>query len=675
MLRGDETKQPDSQSVIFSCIPYFDIRKPTKNNGQSDRLHPPRTLMQTYYPYEPVRERDDDQAFRKFGNDRGDRLIHVPSLWMLNVSSHAVVTCGYQQLSSDFTKSIEVLKEDLKQLTLGFSENSLTAIRLTDWDGRVLLYKPQECETYFQMHQKMQEARYVSKSPDDPEVVPRLFWNTQEGRKKITPGLWLAILRQRNSIFIDVSVEYVKRKDANVAPDDSEQITTQSDSVPPFFQWPKAGKDDPDALRFLPTDVKRSVYCLEHVEKAMTAEILDRYATTGAVDETFTSAEYYESLAEDTFANVYAPIDSLTRKPSFTSQGKSHSTHHQFVVESTTPKVGLAVRDFVDLVHATLKLFVSDVDSTTMLRKVWGAMARIIETVERIQQIEPLRPDPEEYKDPYWRSPNFGRPTWRIRTKAASYLPTANLDLPLPGGDDELAESVKKCKRCRRERPYRDPNQALEHLHGHVEAANPGQVKPHEDKEKLKAWIYNSDEILVESTVAGTLCILNAATLSGRELYRQLKDLMDGVRKEDGKISELYTFPRKLLETLRRLLIFYFAVERSLHYTELNFQNPVNAGRVADVPFTKDGLDVLKRFSEGVQMPLLLARVTLLDMARSPTPDDYWERLSLGPEYICGWFMRRLIVKPLQNSMTVADMYREYLSTLVRCPSSRQVLC
>jgi hypothetical protein len=70
-------------------------------------------------------------------------------------------------------------------------------------------------------------------------------------------------------------------------------------------------------------------------------------------------------------------------------------------------------------------------------------------------------------------------------------------------------------------------------------------------------------------------------------------------------------------------------------------------------------------FGKGVLQALATARKELCSMAKSPEPVNVFERLSLSPEYVCGWYMRRLIVKPLQNHMTVSDMYREYLSTIV----------
>lgn len=100
-MRVDERCQPDPESVIFSCIPYYDLQEPLANKptpGLQSRVYSPRTLMQAAYPYEPVRERDAEQAYRKYGDTRSKKLIYVPNLWMLNLGANVVVTCGHRPL-------------------------------------------------------------------------------------------------------------------------------------------------------------------------------------------------------------------------------------------------------------------------------------------------------------------------------------------------------------------------------------------------------------------------------------------------------------------------------------------------------------------------------------------------------------------------------------------------
>jgi hypothetical protein len=678
VLRGDEAKLSGPASVIFSCIPHFEIRKPLKTTAaQSDHLHPPRTLMQSYYPYEPVQDRDKEQAFRRFRNAQDDSCVHVPSMWMLNICSNVVVTAGYRPLSTEFVESIEVLRENLSQLGTSIKDNTLTAIRLTDWSGRVLLYRLDENQTYFEMEQKLRELKFLPGS-DRCETRLKLVWETQGSTRTVAPHDWPHILHQTDCLFIDLSVVDDKKtqgSDDETALQHLQQAKASlfpTDSVPPFFHWRNATMATDNSPDSIPADIKRSLRCLDLVEKAMKSESLVKYETTGPVDETFTSTNYYDSLSTDTVENIQRSL--LSQDDSSSRAGLSYGTLHQNIVESQRIELKSKTKDFVGIVHDTLKLFVSDVNHTTMLRKIWGAMANIVATTGRLRSTEACTSDVKEFLDCDWKGPITGERVWRIRIppKSSSGSVQSQSYFPLTQSDDKIFTSLRKCKRCRRETPFDDPNEALDHLRSHFSEITPEEPSESESVQtpqsnRMKDWLRNDDQAMLETTLAGAITLLAEASNLACGLLDQLKELVDGVRKEDGKISELYTFPRKLLETLHRLIIFYLAVERSLHFTEKSFGEWRSLRRNEELPYTKGGLDVLKRFSDGVRRPMVKARLDLCYMGRSSNPWDYWKRLSLGPEYICAWFMRRLIVKPLQKSMTIADMYREYLSTLV-CP-------
>lgn len=404
---------------------------------------------------------------------------------------------------------------------------------------------------------------------------------------------------------------------------------------------------------------------MELVEKAMLNDTLPEYDTSGPVDETFTSTKYYENLEEDTFEHVRTCFPSVSALKTPTNM--SHRSFHEAVMQAQYSKLENKMADFVGVVNETLSLFVSDVDKSVLLRKVWGAMAHVAAKIGRITEHSPYKRDPKEYGDPSWKSPMCRTRSWRIRTPASKDSFTTP---GVPDKDSQLAESIKGCQQCMRKKPFKDPQAALQHLREHAnldppESSNAKSGTFIVDDETLKDWIRNSDENLLETISGGALTILDHACKMTGHFLIQLQELADGVKNEQGKISEVYTFPRKLLETMRRLIIFYLSIERSLHYTQETFDNSLQGLRQNDVPYSKAGLDVLSRFSDGVNTSLLQVRIDLCDMARSAAPYDYWKRLSLGPEYICAWFIRRLIVKPLTDSMTVGDMYREYLSTLV----------
>ena len=637
--------------------------------------------MQSYYPkypYEPVRDRDNEQAFKKIGTPRHEDLIHVPSMWMLNINSNIVVTAGYRPLSADFVKSIELQEEDLKQLSASVTDNTLTTVRLTDLGGRTLLFNLEENQTYFELEQKVKELKTLPGNRCESGVY--IAWKQPDGiDRKIGPHDWPKILRQANSLFIDLSI-VVKPKTEGID-DNPPRITQQPDnknfskeSIPPFLDWPSAFKDDG------PAEKEFSFRCLELVEKQMKSETLPEYETTGPIDETFTSSKYFDSLAISTSKDIQmSPI--IAGHIQLPSQvGQSPKTFHQTLVQSKHAGLKEKSQEFINVVLETLKLFVADVDCSSMLAKVWGAMASLLAITERLRDTEAYAPDPKEYQDRAWKGPKTGSRTWRVRAQPFWYLDPGELKVPLPvpDPDGKLVASLRKCRWCKRGKPFNDPNSALEHLRSHVsnfsfvrgEPRNPKSDLPPEI-DTLKDWIHNDDQVILELALSKAVLILEQATLTARSILDQLRELVDGVKKEDGYMSELYKIPRNLLDTLHRLIVFYMAVERSLHFLEKDYRTLKRAIRNDKVLENAAELGVLQRFSDGIRRPLMRARADLCFMARSSTPHDYWKRMSLGPQYICAWFMRRLIVQPLDNSKTVADLYRDYLSTLVSPPFQR----
>ncbi|KAF2649273.1 hypothetical protein K491DRAFT_735215, partial [Lophiostoma macrostomum CBS 122681] len=691
VLRGDEISQKDPESVIFSCVPFLEAQAPVKlSSGKVDRYHPPRSLMQSYYPYEPVRERDMEQAFKKFKTGASNRIIHVPSIWVLNIDRYAVVTCGYHSLTSDFVKSITVVPEDSKMLNptspASTANGKVTTgsnfpnIRLTDWEGRVLLYTLDECRTYFEIEQRLRELRYFARGPSPDKL--ELVWDSIEGLKTVTPLNWLRITKRRaDLIFIDLCILDNEKKDklAVEEPVVGNDVDATRMSVPPFFQWVHAEKENekpesstsPTAAQqygFIPPETKHAMHCLEVVEKAMLSAVVPDYEAETIVDRSFTSVAYYQSLPEETLGHVRDVFVNLLQSTANRGSGMPDRNMHQIIVDEQCTKLCGNAAILVDIVHETLKLFVSDVDKSTMLRKLWGALSRVAQTVNQAQ-IRSCIPDPEEFTNKQWTSPLTGNRRWFVRNPRASVQNGKFTKLP---EDETLKESLKSCRDCRQNHAYSAPAEALEHLRNHLQDASHNRTfdgtgrPPVVQEPNLQDWIRNDAQLLVEETNAGFLVILTQAIDDSGQLFIETQELAEGVKNPEGKISDLYTFPHELLKTIRKLITYYLVVERSIYYTEEAFQSKAPIKKRTELPYDKTGIGVMRRFYENTRTSLLVARKDLCNMARSKDMHDIGKRLSLSPEYICSWFIvsRKLLVKPIDNSMTVGDLYREYLSTL-----------
>ncbi|KAF2004202.1 hypothetical protein P154DRAFT_519438 [Amniculicola lignicola CBS 123094] len=674
VVRGDDKTNP--LSVIFSCVPYFQVQPPTKfTPGQNGRYHVSRSLMQTYYPYESVRERDQEQAITKSRNAPTKKaIIHVPLMWILNIGNHAVVSCSQRPLSSDFVRSITVMEEDVKvqkgTLTVdaeGGKSKSPMNIKVTDLQGATYIYTIAECRTYFQMEQRLRELRSFGRCSTTNKFD--MEWVKQDEKLRVTPGNWLDVINSPDQIFIHLKMLDNKAKeDPDIPPQDKSQAAAKTvlTRVPPFFLWPSAkttdakigteatGSSTTPQFNFIPPEIRRSMGCLEHVEKAMLTEILAPYDTTNVVDRSFESTGYYHTLPEkdmphirDTFVSLLQNTANKGKGPATTLFARSR---HQIIVDAQCSKLTTKSAEFIDLVFETFKLFVVDVDKSSLLKKVWGAMSNISEVVQKVQSRGASKPDAKSK-------------AWLIRYPSED---VAEL-IPSPDSPAGLNQSLKKCHKCRGLYIHSAPEAAVAHLKRHLKREQlAGNVTTTDDDElTLREWIRNTKEVIIEESNAGLLRLATIASENATVLLRELRELAEGVRSDKtGKISEIYTYPEDLTKALHRVIVFYLSIERAFYYTERAVQSDGEAVEDRFAPYAKEGVEVLQRFYESARSSVLDARKNLCSMARSKTLDDLFNRTSLGPEYICCWLMRRLLVRPIDQSMSVADLYREYLSTL-----------
>lgn len=611
-----------------------------------------------------------------------------------------MVTCGYRALAAEFVKSIKIIPESTVGLEEGLvtlersgvnriedtgnvtTPHNLPNIRLTDWEGRVLLYTLKECRTYFEIEQRLRELRYFARGPSSDKL--QLVWSDRGRHRRVRPSNWLQITRRREDlIFIDLSILDEAKK--SILTD--EETATQNSPMPntasilPFFHWMHAEKEKEKTednasieaggvaqqYAFIPTETKRVMHCLDVVEKAMLSAAVDEYGVETEAERSFTSAKYYQSLPENSVEYVRNIVVSLVQNGANRGRGASDRTMHQIVLDEQSPKLSEHAATFIDLVHETLKLFVSDLEKSTMLKKVWGAMSQLATTVLRaVKRACPM--DPEEFTNDKWTSPLTGKRLWYIRSAKTS-VETGKYT-PLPP-NDLLKTSIRRCRDCKHNRAYSTPVKAVEHLRTHLQDSVDADELPQTGADRvtdddLREWIHNDSQMLIEETNAGFLAILNHGVEQARQLLTETRELAEGVRTPEGKISDLYFFPHELLKTLRRLVTYYLMVERSIHYVEDAFisKDTFSERRPAPLPFESSGLAVLKRNFDIAKTSLLAARKDLCNMARSKDMHDIGKRLSLSPEYMCTWFLRRLLVKPIDQSMTVVDLYREYLSTL-----------
>ncbi|KAI4615613.1 uncharacterized protein J4E87_009072 [Alternaria ethzedia] len=317
VLRADESDPTDTQSVIFSCVPYFNLQQVAKpTTGQEDSRFHPRTLMQALYPYESVRERDEEQSYRRFGNDPMNNIVHVPSLWIINIGSTAIVTYGHETLPVAIKSSIGIVEEDIRLLgRQSITENTLTKVHITNRDGSSLIYPLGEFRSYFQLESRILHSNPSLEGPLVGEGI-NLKVEDVDGGTMAGARNWKSIVsRAAQHVSITITIPYDQIRDGR----DEEASTALPAAVgpptcvPPFFHWLQSKTNDLSHRGGKPvvlgtTGKDRSIACLDYVEKLMTSRSLVR--STSPVEDAFTSTNYYHSLPETMIWIVAAYFES-----------------------------------------------------------------------------------------------------------------------------------------------------------------------------------------------------------------------------------------------------------------------------------------------------------------------------------------------------------------------------
>ncbi|EUC43601.1 hypothetical protein COCMIDRAFT_27933 [Bipolaris oryzae ATCC 44560] len=688
VLRADESDQPDPQSVIFACVPYFALNTQAKRLPRAENeLFPQRTLMQTFYPYEPVRDRDEEQSYRRFDDTRSENIIHVPNIWFMIIGSSHVVSCGHVPLPKEMTNSIAIIQENVQKLGVEpVADNDLTMIKFSDWGERDFVFPICTCRSYFQMEAKVRMIGYIfnNKSLDAEIHLQQRF---RDSNRNLTPNMWRDITMRNDLLSINLAVARDKEtsqteRHPTAAYSADDRNKSRAVSIPPFFHWPqygagKAVKNDKDATSVDDSSAQQPSRCLEQVGKALTTTILEGI-TTNAVDETFTSTSYYESLPKATYADACADFANLKHRCEAVEKGVANPSFHQNTINSQRTSIVERATEFFNLSCVITKLFLSDMDESSVMSKLWGVMVKIQEHVAKLEKYDPCSGKTGKDAVPPEDDVDTTGNSWLVRPMAKPSL------LSFPENTPGLSKSIAACKTCKKLHSFRSQEDALRHLQRHTNReSEPGKQQkatepnglpdeqiPAEDvamDPQAKDWVMSSAEFWHEQTNAGALAILTKACTLAKNIMEQAQQLMDGVQNEDGQMSELYALPKELSEAFRRIIVFFMATERALddvdkaHGHEYRFKDPYER---SILPYTDKGLDVLVRFEAGAMQSLRAARAHLCEMASPPPPRRVMEHLSLGPQYVCGELIRRLLLKPLERHETVGDLYREYISRL-----------
>ncbi|OCL04161.1 hypothetical protein AOQ84DRAFT_391740 [Glonium stellatum] len=676
-------------AAIFTCFPYLNVHaresgRPIKENP----LHPPRSLLQAYYPYESTRERDLEQALLKYGDKYSKDIIHVPQLWALKIGEAALITCGEMSFEKLLGPSISRIKAS----SLASSNASL--IRFVDAERRVFVFPTVQHPTLFELEQVILEqlgptgllnntAKYFASMLDElgekelPLIVHELFNNrssfhdimlrqnattkgdTMDSNAKTSAGK----PRFFSTVSSGIDEDDTHFSSPSTAQTQNPPITPQ---VTPFLTWAKespsaaatnldSSYQNPPAQQPVgPTNLSEN---MAQIEKLLKTESLNFIPgqTVHEIEIDFTDTKVYTDVGQKdrkdvdlimAFASKDLTVEfDLEIEKAIKSKGSNWRDMNQHIssaiileLQMQTTELFLQYRENLTNI---LELFLPKNYTDAVVRKCWCAvysMALILNNASNDIKSELGSSSPKSW--------------WIARDISTNKAFFDKLGL------QRTPRSLKNCIKCLENTPYDTPEQAMEHIQ-----KRHFRKTPVADPE-LACWIINCiDAQWTAKYSALREVLINCVDTTG-SIVRQGRHIVYGVVAADGTRSPLYKFPESLVDAFRRIVTFVIAAQKVTSHVNEAFNRRQPEQWASDENDCHEASKVLLKFATGISTAIRDSRTELCEMVRTEQNVDLLGSISLGPEFILAWIMRRLIVSPIHRSIKVTNLYVEFFSML-----------
>lgn len=219
-------------SVTFISFPFFDVGQGGSLEApEDDTVHLTRSLFQHFYPQEVTKDRDDGQQFRKFRQTQSGQYLRVPQLWALILNSTTIITCGPTPLMEMAQVWLEVVPEH------GLIDPKKYLIHVTDFYKRVSFLSPEQCGTYFELRQAIQE-QCLSKTT---EHIDQCTLHVGDSGEPLDPSLWPSLLKNSQNAFLYLRVS---RKYHAITTSDDGTARIEAPVLPKLIEYTGLDSDD-----------------------------------------------------------------------------------------------------------------------------------------------------------------------------------------------------------------------------------------------------------------------------------------------------------------------------------------------------------------------------------------------------------------------------------------------
>lgn len=331
VMRVDERCQPDPQSAIFSCVPYFDLQEPITSKFCS--------LLEckTYFQME---QKLNELWRRALNTPSSDSLCMSDGAQLVTPKDWPSLVLCTDRIFIDLAALIGEKADRMQQRIIADLNNPRP--------GTGAAHRDDLRQARFGRFENLADnAASQAKDPADKASLSTLLDAKPVSEHTLINGA----LRGR---------------------------------VPPFFHWKTTefenSQDEGQSVESNPADARHASQRLQLAEKSMASAILDSNEILNVVDESFSSTSSFEAISEDSQDDVSARFNALASD----SRPKDFHTYHAVFVGGQCASFLEKSHMFCATVRAILRLLLRCTDESTMLRKLWGAMGNIHDLIAKL---------------------------------------------------------------------------------------------------------------------------------------------------------------------------------------------------------------------------------------------------------------------------------------------------
>ncbi|KAK3681735.1 hypothetical protein B0T22DRAFT_522999 [Podospora appendiculata] len=723
IMRWDGSSDNADEYAIFAAVPYLYVdhvqgSTAEKVNWKAGSICPPWRLHQSFSPFDPSLQRDEEQAFRKYQGKKGSQIFWVGQLWVL-ITNSGFLTSGDMSHNSDWLMG-DSITTDLEKPHGVLGERM---VEFMDVQRQIFYISLDRCRTFVQLQSTIIDE--LTKAYAEPDIG----WDWQlvtPNHRELTAASWQSMVKDEKNRVLRVSFEPKKvvekrrkRTGSSISSRGGSHNGTESDSsdedsvtgakkpedaffvrvstdmgskdrdeeenswvdpdaidadisfslpvrnrkVPPFLAWPEDRKRHKGNTAFRNDDhVKTLAESLEHVSLAMnstTHNVLleDFVSTTFSQEESDVPAHYHQSPCisyEDLCRRAKGLGLSETTMPRAEEQ-------NQTLAPPRTTKgrlVSLVIAEqILQASIQVLEFFAPKDSSSSVIGKFRGGLQSILEVSTNNDVTTGSSDSSISSALTAFSS---------ARTAVAGPSKAATGSSPDDGkptkwvieqsGQKELQATLKDCMSCAEGKVYKTDDAAIDHLRGETHDFT-FPSRNHLRNQFLKPL----SEAVKEKQQAAKLKILRLCRDQMLRIANQASILQAGVASDEGFRSP--GLPLSLIVAFEMVVFFLCSVGHSLRHLDRTIEERIVSSEQLAGAIQPSLMRMLEEtLGNKAEALVLKANRLIITSARTGSTGDavhYSKRV--GPEYVAVQAICNLLSRPVHGGMDAAGLYQGYI--------------